>query len=277
VVLKARGKVNLALNIVHRREDGFHMLDGVMQSIDLFDIVYMEKAGDIQVLCGGVYGENIAIHAAQAFFAQSGMTGGVHIRIDKRIPMMAGLGGGSADAAAVLYGLNILYQTRLSQARLCSIGVQIGADVPFCLTGGTARAKGVGETLMPIHPKRQHEILLLKPQTGLATRDVYEHYDRFGGEQQNIDMLISGLQNDDEEQIACGVGNALERSAVTLCDDIAHLKKSILQHGAFAAAMTGSGSAVFGLFRDKAPSISCSRLWSYTTKTCAQGISVVTL
>ncbi|MBS5644177.1 MAG: 4-(cytidine 5'-diphospho)-2-C-methyl-D-erythritol kinase, partial [Clostridiales bacterium] len=171
ITIRAYAKLNLYLQITGSRVDGYHDLDMIMQSIDLHDTLRLSRAGDIQLTCSHPevpLGEsNIAHKAARRFFRETGIAGGVHADIQKRIPMAAGLGGGSADGAAMLRGLNCLYGYPLSERRLLALAAGIGADVPFSLTGGCRRAQGIGERLTSLRNQLPGVYLLLKPEGGV--------------------------------------------------------------------------------------------------------------
>lgn len=178
MILKAYAKINLTLDIVGKRNDGYHLIDSVFQSVGIFDTVTVNKSDKISVLCGDIGGENnIAFTAAKEFFCLTGISGGADIKIEKGIPLLSGLGGGSADAAAVIIALNIIYGTSLSKEKLLNIALKCGADVPFFLFGGTARVGGIGEKVEPISDIDGYYAVLLKSGEKESTRDMYAHID----------------------------------------------------------------------------------------------------
>lgn len=244
--LYARAKINWGLNILGTRPDGYHELDTIMQSIELYDTITIEKAEKISVICPGIKGENIAAKAAKKFFAYTQIESGANIVIEKRIPIEAGLGGGSADAAAVLIALDRLYNTQLG-IRLYEIARKTGADVPFCMQGGTARAKGIGEELEKLSLPKSFALCLIKPRQGLSTKEIFSCYDREGGDHPNIDMLKRGITEGDLRKIASGIGNSLEISAKKFCPQIWEAQKMLREMGAVIIGMTGSGPTMFGI------------------------------
>lgn len=249
-------KINLYLNITGIREDGYHLLDMVMQEVDLADILTILPADTLSVECEGVPQEkNLAYRAAKAFFAETGITGGAEIAIEKHIPSEAGMGGGSSDAACVLHALNDIYGAGLSLDALCSIGVKLGADVPFALHGGTCRAQGIGELLSPIANNLRVHYLILKPQGGVPTGDAFRIADSMPREVPEARILscISAVETGDTERFAKTTFNALTAPALTLCSDIRETL-GFLENApdCICAFMTGSGSACVGMFPEKA-------------------------
>ena len=186
ITVKAPAKINLSLDILGKRADGYHFLRTVMHAIDLCDTIHISMTGsDIQILCDRedvpCDERNIAYKAAAAFFDQTQATQtGIRIQIDKTIPSQAGLGGGSADGAAVLVALNELYQTGLDTSKLQKIGALVGADIPFCITGGCALAEGIGEILSPIHAQLDCCFVVCKPEIGVSTAAAYNKFDEIG-------------------------------------------------------------------------------------------------
>lgn len=258
VTVSAPAKINLMLDITGRRSDGYHTLLTIMQSISLADTVYIEPngSGEITVDCKGVEldspANNIACKAAKAFYEYAKIQcTGMHIKIDKQIPLQAGLGGGSADGAAVLAGLNKLLGTGYSQEKLCEIGVKLGADVPFCIAGGTKICRGIGEIMSPAPPIEDCFIVIGKGGKGISTKEAYQKIDslavRSAADISPYDGSIDSLKK-------IG-GNIFEE--VADCGDVSAVKEILLQRGAECAAMSGSGSAVFGLFSDKQNAEEC--------------------
>lgn len=274
MILNARAKINWALKVCGLRPDGYHELDGVMQSVALHDVVRVEKADGIFVHCPAVEGENIAHKAARIFFERTGKTGGASVWIEKNIPVQAGLGGGSADAAAVLFALNSLYETSLGEG-LQSLGRQVGADVPFCLTGGTARARGVGEALEAVALGRPLELLLMKPREGLCTKEIFAAYDEIGGVHPDIERLISGLSGGNLAELAKGLGNSLERAAVCKLPIVGRLLDALREKGFSAAGMSGSGPTVFAVCEDGKAALDYEDGWICRTRTARRGLVVV--
>lgn len=260
----ACAKINLTLDVTGKRPDGYHTLRSVFQSVTLCDRVTLSEgaAGEIRVAsnrpdlpCGR---DNTVRRAAEAFFSAAGIENpGVSFRIEKSIPWQAGLGGGSADAAAALRLLNRYFPAALSGGDLARVGLSVGADVPFCLRNGTALAEGIGERLTLLPPIPDCSILLCKPCGGIGTKEAYQALDRSGGFADRFTgPMLEALSGGDLTGVAKCVGNAFEPLAPL--PEIARIKKEMMAFGAAAACMTGTGSAVFGLFEQKEPARSCA-------------------
>lgn len=246
--LKAYAKLNLSLDITGKRPDGYHELDGIMQSISLYDTVTIEKADDITVEMDSGYVDmphNTAYKATEAFAQQTGMVG-ARIHIQKRIPSEAGLGGASADAAAVLTGLNVLYGTGLNAKQIASLGVKIGADVPFALVGGTARAKGVGEKLRHIEVAKPLHFVIVKPHAGVPTVEAFRRYKKSAP--LHIDTVEYALVKGDIDLYLRYAGNALGMAALGIAPEIMKAANALMAAGAKRALMSGSGSSMFAPF-----------------------------
>ena len=252
MILYARAKINWGLDVVGKRSDGYHELDTLMQSIDLYDTVRIEKRKKITVHCPGVDGVNLAEKAARLFFEETGLQGGASIWIEKRIPMQAGLGGGSADAAAVLVGLDRIYKTDLGD-KLLEMGAKIGADGPFCIKGGIARAKGIGEKLEHLPEGKKYRLVLVKPHRGLLTKEVFHFFDTAGGKKPDIATLMKGVCTHNMDLIRQGIDNALHRAGQRLCPEIDRAYDILYSMGAKAVCMTGSGPTVFGIVEEGTP------------------------
>lgn len=245
--IKANAKINLSLSVLGKRADGYHELDTVMQSISLNDTVYIEKSDKITVECGEFGGEaNIAFKTAEAFFAESRIKAGAAIRIEKRIPSAAGLGGGSADAAAVLVGLDRLYETELSYEKLLKIAVALGADVPFLIRGGTARARGIGEVLEPLSPLCGCYFLIAKGENKPSTGEMFSRLDSAEYNKPDIEKTAAALDSRDLGAVLCSLDNsfaALWRES--------RVKEELLKTKADAVSLSGSGPAWFAVYLDK--------------------------
>ena len=245
--IKANAKINLALSVLGKRNDGYHELDTVMQSISLYDTVYIDKSDKITVECGEFGGEdNIAFKTAKAFFKASGINAGANIKIEKRIPSAAGMGGGSADAAAVLVGLNKLYGTELSYKKLLNISVGLGADVPFLIRGGTARAKGIGEILEPLKPIGGCYFLIAKGENKPSTGQMFGLLDTAEYNKPNIEDTISALNSGN----LSAVFSSMDNSFAVLWRE-SPIKSKLLKTKADAVSLSGSGPAWFAVYRDK--------------------------
>lgn len=242
------------LDVIKKRPDGYHELEGVMQEISVCDDVFIEEAAGLSVSFDApVPFVNTARTAAELYLAGSGL--GANIRIGKRIPSEAGLGGASADAAAVLRGLNMLYGLR-SESELFKIGLRTGADVPFCLTGGCAVARGVGEVLIPVKGM-ELDLLIVRGTRGVSTGKLFASLG-VGAEptsripEGTLKNALAALENGDKHALAADLANALTRPACLIAPEIEDYMARMLSLGALGASMTGSGAAVFGIFEDKA-------------------------
>ena len=259
VCLKAAAKLNFSLDILGKRPDGYHEMDMVMQTIDLFDDVELSKAGTISVFSDGSPDgpENLAWKAAEAFFRAAKRSGDARIRLTKRIPAQAGMAGGSADAAAVLIGLNALYDARLSPEALRDAGLSVGADVPYCLIGGTARVRGIGEIVEPMPPFLSGYLVVAKPAIGISTAEAFRRFDRAENlRHPDIAALLSVMEKGQLDALSLFMENVLEQSEQN--ETVETLRQELLKNGALAARMTGSGSAVFGLFSEKEAASRCA-------------------
>lgn len=256
VVVRAPAKINLFLDIAGTAPNGYHLLDTVMHAVDLSETLLIECVPEpgIHILCEypGVPEDssNLAHRAAAAFIdvAAPRLTGGLKIRIDKVIPPQAGLGGGSADAAAALIGLDHLFGTNLSDEHLREIGLALGADVPFLLTGGCAHASGVGELLTPVAGlPSQCLAVIAKPAAGISTAFAYAAYDRLPAPIHQSSMpILAALAAGDLAAVGCTMFNAFEQ--ILPDGETARIREIMLQCGGVGAALSGSGSAVAALF-----------------------------
>lgn len=259
ITLKAYAKLNLSLAVTGERKDGYHELDTLMQSISLFDTVTIEKSDVLSVhMDKGIVDviKNTAYIAARLFFEHTGKEG-AEISIEKRIPVMSGLGGASADAAAVLFGLNKLYGTNMSSGLMHVLAKKIGADVPFAVTGGTARAKGIGEILTPLALKEPLYFTIVKPHEGVSTTEAFRKYR--GSEHISIDTVQYAALKGDLDVYYRYAGNALGISALSIAPDIMKAAEALKAAGAPGALMTGSGSAMFAVFKTEEEALSAAR------------------
>ena len=250
--LRAPAKVNWALNVTGVRENGYHELDMLMQTVELHDTLEIEEDEGLSLTCGRedvpCDERNLVMRAARALQAACGCEKGARMRLVKRIPSQAGLGGGSSDCAAALKGLNELWGLRLGEERLREIGLRLGADVPFCLTGGLCRARGLGEALTPL-PSRSRRVLLVKPAQGLSTPEVFHAFDRLGGpDAGDIEAAARALALGDDELLARSARNMLTDAAISLCPEVRETLLALRELGASFCAMSGSGSACLALF-----------------------------
>jgi 4-diphosphocytidyl-2-C-methyl-D-erythritol kinase len=260
VRLRAHAKINYALEVTGRRPDGYHDIRSVMQSISLADDVEIERGGKgLELLVepeGTEIGPPEQNSVYRAWLALQKLTGcdiPVRVLLRKRIPAGAGLAGGSADAAAALVGLNEILDLRLDQVTLRSLGVQIGADVPFCLTGGTALGEGVGENLTTLPAAPDHYLIIAKPQPGADTGAVYRLHDQIVAEPGDfVRPVVGALEGGDLTSLASSIGNDLAIVTERLVPEVASLRERLLALGALGGAMTGSGTAVYGIFQTEA-------------------------
>jgi len=254
--LKAFAKINWSLDTLGVREDGYHLMDMVMQAIELHDDIILEPADTLSLQVDGRVrvpdtADNLVLRAAKALRDHAGVAAGAAIQLHKRIPVCAGLGGGSADAACVLHGLNKLWKLQYSLETLCEIGVKIGADVPFCLAGGLMRAEGIGEVLTPLPCKRSFPLVIIQPCRGLSTRDVFTALHQLPEEEMNrpdTENVIAALKDGNLQLLSRSLGNTLQPVSEKMRPELRQCIKTLREHGARAAQMTGSGSAVFGVF-----------------------------
>ena len=259
IELKALAKINLGLDVLGRRENGYHDVRMIMQSIYLYDDVKIEltaKPG-IEVRTNLYFlpidENNIAYKAAALLIDEFEIREGVIITLDKHIPVAAGMAGGSSNAAAVLFGMNRMFGLGLSKKGLMERGVKLGADVPYCIMRGTVLAEGIGEelTVLPAMPKCT--VLVAKPAISVSTKVVYEALDaKEILKHPDIDALIDGLEKGSLPDIAAAMGNVLEDVTIPLYPVIEDIKKEMNAAGALNAMMSGSGPTVFGLFENKA-------------------------
>ena len=257
IKLKALAKINLGLDVVRRREDGYHEVRMVMQTIHLYDQLLIQKSETpgIQIHSNlsflPVNENNLVYKAGKLLMDEFDIHTGVSVELNKRIPVAAGMAGGSTDAAAMLYGMNQLFGLKLKRKDLMERGVQIGADVPYCIMRGTALAEGIGEKLSSLPPMVKCPVLIAKPQIGVSTKFVYENLKLDADTvHPDIDGLIGAIRAKNLEQIAGHMGNVLETVTIPNYPVIAEIKDHMMEHGAVQAMMSGSGPTVFGLFAD---------------------------
>ena len=257
--LKALGKINLGLDVLGRRENGYHDVRMVMQTVYLYDRIIMKKSKtpgirlETNLYYLPVNENNLAYQAAQMLMDEFYIEEGVSIQLDKHIPVAAGMAGGSSNAAAVLFGMNRMFSLGLSQKELMERGVKLGADVPYCIMRGTVLAEGIGEILTPLSPMPKCYVLIAKPAISVSTKMVYEKLDSHEIEDHpDIDGILAGLKAGDLKKVAGSMGNVLERVTVDAYPVIDQIKKMMIKEGALNAMMSGSGPTVFGIFEEKA-------------------------
>lgn len=255
---KAYAKINLVLNIGDLRPDGYHDIQTIMQSLELHDDVTVEQTGGTGITVTASVDtiptdeSNLAAKAVKAFAAKTGVPAdGLSIHIEKRIPVAAGLGGGSSDAAATLRALNVLYETNLSVDELAEIGIEVGSDVPFCVHGGCAYVEGKGDMVVPTTPIPQCIIVIGKPDLAISTEKMYQRFDQAELPQRadHTPEIMLGLRWENLKAVAESVGNAFEQVLMKNERNTVDMMKEVMnQFGTLGTAMTGSGPAVFGIF-----------------------------
>ncbi|MBS5471512.1 MAG: 4-(cytidine 5'-diphospho)-2-C-methyl-D-erythritol kinase [[Eubacterium] rectale] len=258
ISLKALAKINLGLDVVRRREDGYHEVRMIMQTIQLYDRLDIKRTQEpgIQIQTNlsflPVNENNLIYKAAKLLMDEFSIIDGVSVKLDKRIPVAAGMAGGSTDAAAMLIGVNRLFSLGLTKRQLMERGVQIGADVPYCIMRGTALAEGIGEALSPLPPMVKCPVLIAKPSISVSTKFVYQNLKLDDTTiHPDIDRLIDDIKAKNLHDIAAHMGNVLETVTIPNYPVIDEIKKHMLSNGAVGAMMSGSGPTVFGLFDDE--------------------------
>ncbi len=262
ISVKALAKINLGLDVISRREDGYHEVCMIMQTIHLFDRLHLKKLREDQITLKTnlsflpVDKSNLAYRAAVLLRDEFDIKEGIDIRLHKYIPVAAGMAGGSTDAAAVLYGMNEMFELGLTKKELMERGVKLGADVPYCLMRGTALAEGIGEKLTALPPMVKCPVLIAKPQIGVSTKYVYEHLKLDDASAHpDMDRLIQDIKEKDLRRIASHMGNILETVTIPLHPEIEQIKGCMRDNGALNAMMSGSGPTVFGLFEREADAV----------------------
>lgn len=258
ISLKALAKINLGLDVIGKREDGYHDVRMIMQSIHLYDRIEIKKTRspkikvEVNLYYLPVDENNLVYKAASLMKERYGIKEGVRITLQKFIPVAAGLGGGSSDAAAVLVGMNRMFKLNIKQEELMALGAEIGADVPFCVMRGTALAEGIGEKLTALPQMPKCPVLIAKPGVSVSTAEVYQNLRLYEGmKHPDIDGMIEAIGNKDLDGIAAHMGNVLETVTIPKYPVIKEIKKIMMDNGALNAMMSGSGPSVFGLFREE--------------------------
>ena len=282
--LQARAKINWSLDIIGQREDGYHLMDMLMQPVTLADTITLTPSSGLLLHTEGfprlrADDRHLAMRAARLLQQHTGCSLGAEITVFKRIPVGAGLGGGSADAAAVLWGLNQMWQTGLSLPELEALGLQLGADVPFCLRGGLTRTRGIGELMENLPCGRYYSLVILQPCRGLSTKDVFSAFhDSPDLVHPRTQEAAAALESGDLASLRRSLGNVLQPVSARLRPEIGQAIQRLKDLGADIALMTGSGSAVFGVFRTPARArFACVHLASrlpsvFLAATCPQSL-----
>ncbi|MDO5381226.1 MAG: 4-(cytidine 5'-diphospho)-2-C-methyl-D-erythritol kinase [Eubacteriales bacterium] len=262
--LKARAKINLGLDVLRKREDGYHEVRMIMQTIGIYDRIILDKIPeeDIRIKTNlgflPVNENNLIYKAIKLMKDEYNLPGGIEVDLNKFIPVAAGMAGGSTDAASTLFGINKLFNLKLPMEKLMELGVNIGADVPYCIMRGTALAEGIGEKLTKLSPMPHCHILIAKPPINVSTKMVYENLDsKEITKHPDIDGIIDAINEGDINKIAARMGNVLEDVTIPLYPVINTIKQDMLNHGAINAMMSGSGPTVFGIFPDEQTALDC--------------------
>jgi len=258
ISLKSRAKINITLDVIGKKPNGYHDLSMIMQTVNLYDIIYIRKmhAKGIKLTTNLSWlpndEGNIVYQAAKLFKETCEINTGIFIELNKRIPVAAGLAGGSSNAAATLIGLNTLFETGLDQQQLLEMGVKLGADVPYCILGGTALAEGIGDILTPLPPMPNCYVLIAKPKINVSTASVFKSL-----EISKIDKhpdnkkVIEAIKKGDIDTIASNMCNVLETVTEKKYPVIKTIKERMLKHGAQGTIMSGSGPTVFGIYHSR--------------------------
>lgn len=254
--IKAYAKVNISLDIVGKREDGYHLLEMIMQSIDLYDELNIEKQNkDITIKCNKPYvptdERNLAYKAAKLFIEKYKINSGVNISIKKNIPVCAGLAGGSTDGAAVLKAMNKIFSVGASDEELMELGLKLGADVPYCIKGGTALCKGIGEEVKEISGFKDKILVLVKPPFGVSTKSVYQEFDLSKVKSHpNTEVLIKAIEKNDLKIVSSNMKNLLENITLRKHRVLINIKEEMKSLGSIGTMMSGSGPTIFAFFDD---------------------------
>ena len=264
--VKAFAKINLCLDVLRRKENGYHEVEMVMTNVDIFDVLEIKELEEKKILLKS-YNTDLAMDETNLIYKaiallqrETGKTFGVEILLEKNIPMEAGMAGGSADAAATLKAVNELFALGVSDERLLELGASLGADIPFCIMGGTVLASGIGEKLRRLSPLPKMKLLIVKPKAGLSTKKVYESLDidglnKAGFIHKDVGEMVSVIESDEAdktkiEKIAGRLDNILEVPSIRLLPLIADIKQKMLDNNCLGALMSGSGTAIFGIYEN---------------------------
>ena len=268
ITLKSRAKINLSIDVLGKRQDGYHLVEMIMQTIDLYDLIEINEKDNDQITIKSTSDEipldcnNLVYKAANLIKKTFNINKGVEIHIKKNIPVAAGMAGGSSNAAAALVGLNKLWNLNLSNQQLEKIGLKLGADVPFCINGGAVLASGIGEELTPIKGLTKDVcILVCKPDLFVSTKEVYECIDSKDIDKRpNNKFLIECLKNEDTRQLAENMFNVLEGVTMDKHPVIQQIKDIMTNNRALGAMMSGSGPTVFGLYENREDAVKCKAI-----------------
>lgn len=288
IQLKSRAKINLSIDVLGKREDGYHLVEMIMQTIDLADIIKISiiEEDTIKIKSNSINipldMDNIVYKAANLIKTKFNIKTGVEIYIEKNIPVAAGMAGGSSNAAAVLIGLNKIFDLNLNEEELQVLGLTLGADVPFCISGGASLAENIGEELTDIEGLHSDTfILVCKPNIFVSTKDVYEEIDSKQIEKRpDNNLLIELLKNNDVNLLAKNMYNVLEEVTKNKYPIIGEIEDTMLEQGALGSMMSGSGPTVFGLYKNKNDANRCKDILQkkhkevYVVKSYNRGVEI---
>ncbi len=287
ITLKAHAKINLTLDVTGFTDNGYHSLSMIMQSVALADVITIDGISEGILFSSGstripVNENNLVFKTARFFLDAMSLPHNVHIDLKKRIPVSAGLAGGSADAAAVLVGLNRFFDCGLSLDELKELGLKLGADVPFCLTGGTALCEGVGEIITKLPDMPDCYILIAKPLRGMSTPKAFALYDEYGGALPEVNnaAAVNALNEGDLDTLCLHMANKLQPITESCVGTVRHIAEKLLENGAKVACMSGSGTSVFGVFDSRIIAEKCKKrlhkpILSYITTPSKTGVTII--
>lgn len=256
--VKSYAKINISLNVLNKRSDGYHELDSVMVPIELHDtllISYLERKDNfvtVDDFSNGLIHYNLASQAIEVMAKKYNFNRHFRIYIHKVIPMQAGMGGGSSNAAFTMKTVNEMLKLNATDEELIELSTPLGADIPFFIKSVPARCGGIGEKMVPINIKNLYYVLIVKPDSGCSTKEVFKLADSKPYKQVNIDKVVEALENGDDDMLAENMGNSLEEAAISLVPEIQEIKDYLFSKGLKLVLMSGSGSAVYALSHDKA-------------------------
>ena len=256
MLVKAYGKINISLDITGKREDGYHLLKMIMQNVDLYDSMSFQKCNKgINISCNKPYiptdEKNLVYKAAKLFMDTYDIREGINIYLKKNIPVAAGMAGGSSDAAAAFRTLRQLFKIDVSDDELMNLGVKIGADVPYCIIGGTALCEGIGEIITPLKPFKNRILVLVKPNFGVSTKEVFKNLDISKiYKHPDTEAIIRAMQQEKLADVCSGMKNLLENVTLRKYPILKRIKEDMLKMGAVGSMMSGSGPTIFAFFDD---------------------------
>lgn len=255
ITLNCPAKINLSLDILGKRNDGYHEIDTIMQTINLEDKVTIAKSKEFYLSVKGASlpldDKNIALKVAKIMFSEFNLTGGVNIHIDKNIPVAAGLAGGSTDAAGVIEGINLVYNLNLSKEEMMCIAEKVGSDVPYLIEKGTALCKGRGEKVYPLNSLKGYNVLIAKPSISVSTKWVYDNLNTEKiNKRPDNKVLLKCIEENNISMLSENLVNVLETVTIREYKIIDEIKNKMIEYGALGSLMSGSGPTVFGIFKD---------------------------